>query len=62
MTKPGSVRVRVNDELVLEASAALAEWIDLYRADPAGQVSMQLVNRAVYYLPMRKKTSRLKIH
>jgi hypothetical protein len=45
----------------IEASAALAEWIDLYRADPGGRLYEQLVNRAVSYLPMPKKTSKLKI-
>ena len=34
----------------IEASAALAEWIDLYREEPA--VYEQLVLRAVAYLPM----------
>jgi hypothetical protein len=45
----------------IEASAALAEWIDIYRADPGGRLFEQLVNRAVAYLPMPKKTSRLKV-
>jgi hypothetical protein len=43
----------------IEASAARAEWIDLC-ADPGGQRYEQLVNRAVLYLPMPKKTSKLK--
>ena len=51
---------RISDEemarINIEASAALAEWIDLYRADPGGCVYEQLVNRAVAYLPMPKKT------
>jgi hypothetical protein len=42
-------------------SAALAEWIDIYRADPGERLFEQLVNRAVVYLPMPKKTSRLKV-
>jgi len=42
----------------IEASAALAEWIDIFRADPDGPRYMQLVDRAVYYLPMPRKTSR----
>jgi hypothetical protein len=56
---------RISDEemarINIEASAALAEWIDLYRADPGGRLYEQLVNRAVSYLPMPKKTSKLKI-
>ena len=50
------VMARIN----IEASAALAEWTDLCRADPGGQRYEQLVNRAVSYLPMPKKTSKLK--
>ena len=45
----------------IEASAALAEWIDLYRQDPRGKLYTQLVERAVCYLPMPKKTSKLKV-
>jgi len=45
----------------IEASAALAEWIDLYRDDRGGRLYTQLVDRAVCYLPMPKKTSKLKI-
>jgi hypothetical protein len=45
----------------IEASAALAEWIDLYRADPGGPRYEQLVNRAVAYLPMPKRTTRLEV-
>jgi len=45
----------------IEASAAFAEWVDLYRADPNGQLYMQLVDRAFYYLPMPKKTTKLKV-
>lgn len=56
---------RITDEemarINIEASAALAEWVDLYRADPGGRSYEQLVNRAVAYLPMPKKTSRLKV-
>jgi hypothetical protein len=44
----------------IEASAALADWIDLYREDRGGQLYAQLVDRAVAYLPMPKKTSKLK--
>jgi hypothetical protein len=45
----------------IEASAALAEWIDIYREDPDGRLYERLVNRAVFYLPMPRKTSRLKV-
>ncbi len=45
----------------IEASAALAEWIDLFRSDGGGSFYMQLVNRAVYYLPMPRKTTKLKV-
>jgi hypothetical protein len=57
---------RISDEemarINIEASAALAEWIDIYRADPGGREYEQLVNRAVSYLPMPKKTSKLIDH
>jgi hypothetical protein len=47
---------RISDEemarINIEASAALADWIDLYRADPGGRFYRQLVDRAVAYLPM----------
>jgi hypothetical protein len=56
---------RISDEemarINIEASAALAEWIDIYRADPGGRLYEQLVNRAVSYLPMPKKTSKLAV-
>ncbi len=56
---------RISDEemarINIEASAALAEWIDVYRADPGGRLYEQLVNRAVAYLPMPKRTSKLKV-
>jgi hypothetical protein len=56
---------RLSDEemarINIEASAALADWIDLYRSERGGRVYEQLVNRAVVYLPMPKKTSRLKV-
>ncbi len=45
----------------IEASAALARWIDIYRADPGGRHYEQLVNRAVRYLPMPKKTGKLEV-
>jgi hypothetical protein len=43
----------------IEASAALAEWIDLFRADRGGGRYAQLVARAVSYLPMPAKMSRI---
>jgi hypothetical protein len=56
---------RISDEemarINIEASAALAEWIDLYRADRGGSAYEQFVNRAVEYLPMPKKKSRMKV-
>jgi hypothetical protein len=56
---------RISDEemarINIEASASLAEWIDFYRADPGGRLYEQLVNRAVSYLPMPKKTAKLKV-
>lgn len=56
---------RINDDemarINIEASAALAEWFNIYRASDDRRVCEQLVNRAVTYLPMPKKTSRLKI-
>lgn len=56
---------RISDEemarINIEASAALAEWIDLYRGDPGRRLYEQLVNRAVSYLPMPKKASKLKV-
>jgi hypothetical protein len=56
---------RISDEEIarinIEASAAMAEWIDLCRADRCGRLYEQLVNRAVSYLPMPKKSSKIKI-
>jgi hypothetical protein len=42
----------------IEASAALAEWIELYRTHREGPLYGQLVDRAVSYLPMPQKTSK----
>jgi hypothetical protein len=53
----GEEMARIN----IEASAALAEWIDIYREDPGGRLYEQLVNRAVAYLPMPKKASKLEV-
>lgn len=56
---------RISDDemarINIEASAALAEWIDLFRVDAGGQFYEQLVNRAIFYLPMPKKTAKLKV-
>ena len=53
---------RISDEemarINIEASAALAEWIDIFRGDPGGPEYMRLVDRAVSYLPMPRKTSK----
>lgn len=43
----------------IEASAAMAAWIDIYRTDPAGYA--RLVDKAVSYLPMTRKTSKRSI-
>ena len=55
---------RISDEemarINIEASAALAEWIDLYRADSGGPIYTRLVDRAISYLPMPTKTARFK--
>lgn len=54
---------RISDEemvrINIEASAALADWIDLYRADDGGRLYARLVDRAVSYLPMPRKTAML---
>ncbi|MDC3985927.1 hypothetical protein [Polyangium jinanense] len=51
---------RISDDemarINIEASAALAHWVDVFSAD--WQLYGQLVNRAVVYLPMPKKTSK----
>jgi hypothetical protein len=56
---------RISDEemarINIESSAALAEWIDIYRTDRGGLTYEHLVNRAVAYLPMPRKSSRLKV-
>lgn len=55
---------RIGDEemarINIEASSALAEWIDLYRADDGGRLYAQLVDRAIAYLPMPATAPRLK--
>ncbi len=45
----------------IEASAALSEWIDLFREDMGGLAYEQLVTRAIAYLPMPMTTSKPKI-
>jgi hypothetical protein len=45
----------------IEASAALADWVDLRRSKATVVGYHQLVNRALAYLPMPKKTPKLKI-
>jgi hypothetical protein len=42
----------------IEASAALSEWIDIYRADPGGGLYATLVEKAVAYLPMPQRAAR----
>lgn len=58
VTSRETSRIR-NDEMArinIEASAALAHWVDLFNADWG--LYTQLVNRAVFYLPMPQKASR----
>ena len=54
---------RISDEemarINIESSAALAEWIDLYREDE--ELYRQFVNRAVAYLPMPTRTAEAKV-
>jgi hypothetical protein len=51
---------RISDDemarINIEASAAMAEWIDILRADPWDHA--RLVERATSYLPMPRRTSR----
>lgn len=51
---------RISDDemarINIESSAAMAEWIDLFREDAVGYAS--LVNKAVSYLPMPRKISK----
>lgn len=60
---PGTSRISDQEmaRINIEASAALAEWIDLHRADRGGYLYEQLVNRAVAYMPMPKKTAKLTV-
>ncbi|MFH1435334.1 MAG: hypothetical protein ABIJ56_06425, partial [Pseudomonadota bacterium] len=56
---------RISDEemarINIEASAALGEWIDLFRVDEGGGLYARLVDRTVHYLPMPKKTAKLEV-
>lgn len=54
---PETSRISDNEmaRINIESSAAMAEWIDLFRADAMGYAS--LVDKAVSYLPMPRKTS-----
>jgi hypothetical protein len=56
VSSPSTSRIS-DDEMArinIEASAALAEWVDLCRADWDGAYR-QLVDRALFYLPVAKK-------
>jgi hypothetical protein len=52
---------RVSDKemarINIEASAALAEWIDMLRQDPGGMAQARFVEKAIAYLPMPKPIS-----
>ena len=54
---------RISDEemarINIEASAALAEWVDLSRADQDQRLYFKLVDRAVCYLPLPKRKPKL---
>jgi hypothetical protein len=45
----------------IEASAALADWIDIFRADATRMAYEQLVSRAIAYLPMPRNTATPKV-
>jgi hypothetical protein len=55
---------RISDEemarINIEASAAVAEWVDLCRTDRNQRLYFKLVDRAVSYLPMTKRKSKLR--
>jgi len=55
---------RISDDemarINIEASAALAEWIDISRADDGGREYQALVHRAIAYLPMTYKAVKVK--
>ncbi len=62
---PGSPMSRISDgemaRINIEASAAMAEWVDLYRRHAGTGHYAQLAERAVAYLPMPQRTSRRRI-
>jgi hypothetical protein len=60
---PGASRISDGEmaRINIEASAGLAEWIDIYRERARGGRYEKLVNRAVAYLPMPLKRSRSKM-
>lgn len=45
----------------IEASAALADWVDIYRSKATSVGYEQLVNRALAYLPTPKKATELNV-
>jgi hypothetical protein len=53
---------RISDEemarINIEASAALAEWVDIFRANPCGGQYAAFVDKAVAYLPMPRRAAR----
>ncbi len=53
--------VQVFHDLDLDLLAGKWEWIDLFRVDKGGRLYARLVDRAVHYLPMPKKTSKLEV-
>jgi hypothetical protein len=54
---------RISDEemarINIEASSALAEWVDLFRTDQNHRLYFKLVDRAVCYLPMPKRKPKI---
>lgn len=62
VNSPGTSRIS-NEEMArinIEVSAALAEWIDLYREERGDGLYAQLSNRAIAYLPMPVATHNLR--
>ena len=55
---------RISDQemarINIEASAALAEWIDLCRAHDGGRLYARIVDRAVAYLPIPSRAPKVK--
>jgi hypothetical protein len=56
---------RISDEemarINIEASAALAEWVDLCRTEAGRQLHARLVDRALAYLPAPRRSARLEL-